>query len=237
MIPADGPFRPRAFRSLLLLVAMLGLGMSVHAQSAEQGIVVRGTGIVMGEPDVAKVVLGVDIVEADLATALDEADAAMAAVQQALVDGGVETRDIRTNAFNIWREDVRDDDGTVTGQRFHVTHTYDVTVRALDTIGTLIPAAVTAGANNVGGISFTISDTTELERQARQAAMADAKDRAEQLASAGGVILGAPLAIEETSGVQAPRPTVAFARAAESAPIAAGQLAIEVDVTVRYQIR
>lgn len=229
------------FRILMLALAVALVAMSAAAQSSVAsgagGVLVQGSGVVMGEPDVVQVVLGVDMVETELADALANADRAMTAVRQALVDGGVAQADIRTAGFDIWREDVRDDQGTVTASRYHVRHNYQVTVRALDRIGTLIPAAVAAGANSVSDITFTMSDPSALQSRARAAAMADARARAEELAKAAGVQLGRPISIEEHVVSQGGRGNVAFARASGGSPIAAGQLAVEIDVSVRYEIR
>lgn len=176
------------------------------------------------------------MVETELSVALANADRSMSAVKQALIDGGVALHDIRTSSFDIWREDVRDDQGTVTANRYHVTHDYQVTVRAMDEIGTLVPAAVAAGANSVSGITFMMSDPSALQSRARAAAMADARSRAEELATAAGVQLGKPISIEERVVAQGGRGPVAFARASDSSPIAAGQLSVEIDVSVRFAI-
>ena len=82
------------------------------------------------------------------------------------------------------------------------------------TAGSVIDAAVGAGATVVNGISFSVADPTAATSQARVAAMHDARQHAMTLAQAGGVSLGALISVTEVS---TPMPT--------PYPYAAGDLA------------
>jgi uncharacterized protein YggE len=104
-------------------------------------------------------------------------------------------------------------------------------------------AAVTdAGANSINGIQFSVEDTDALEARARRLAMADARARAESLASLAGVELGEVLSISLSATPGFPRP-LAAARAMEmdaAAPapgIVPGQQSVSVSVHVTYAIR
>ena len=179
---AHRPFRLAHLGRVLFALVALTLVASAAAQASPTGLRVQGSGTVYGEPDVALLTLGVDVTAPQVKAALDDADRAMRAVRQVFVQGGVEPRDVRTVAFNVWREDIRNQGGTVTGQRYHVVHSYQVTLRDTSRLGALLGAAVDAGANNVQGIRFTLSDPSALQAEARAAAMRDARNRAEQLA-------------------------------------------------------
>jgi len=235
--------RPQPLRTLALTCVGLLAAVAATTASAQAGpatgIVVHGNGIAYGEPDVAVLTLGVDVAQPDVKRALADADRVMQAARQVFLSGGVSAQDIRTASFQVWREDVRDRSGTVTGERYHVVHTYQVTVRDLSKLGDLLGAAIDAGADTIQGIQFRIQDPAALRAQARAAAMHDARRQADQLATLAGVTLGAPLSIEETSSpVASPAPAFAAARAvAGSAPVEGGQLAVEAHVTVRYAIR
>lgn len=228
----------RHWRALLALL-LLSVAATAAAQASPAGLLVQGSGTVYGEPDVALLTLGVDVTAPQVKTALAEADRTMQAVRQVFVQGGVDAKDVRTVAFNVWREDIRDRSGSVTGQRYHVVHSYQVTIRDSSRLGELLGAAVDAGANNVQGIRFTLSDPSALQAQARAAAMRDARSRAEQLARLAGVTLGKPISIEEsTSSPAAPAPVMAAARVGGgAAPVEAGQLAVKAQVTIRYAIQ
>lgn len=236
-------FRQHGIARLGLLFAcatLLAAGATTASAQAgpASGLLVHGSGTVYGEPDVAVLTLGVDVTEPEVKSALTSADHAMQAVRQVFVAGGVPPQDIRTAAFNVWREDIRDRNGAVTGERYHVVHSYQVTVRKLGQLGDLLGAAVDAGANNIQGIQFRIQDPSALRAQARDVAMRDARKQAEQLATLAGVILGKPVSIEETSSpVTSPAPALAAARMGGAAPVEGGQLAVEAHVTVRYAIQ
>ena len=237
--------RPRGIARLGLVLVCATLLATVAAATASAqpgpatGLLVHGSGTVYGEPDVAVLTLGVDVAEPGVKDALASADRTMQAVRQVFVAGGVPTKDIRTAAFNVWREDIRDRNGAVTGERYHVVHSYQVTVRDLARLGDLLGAAVDAGANNIQGIAFRIQDPAALRAQARAAAMRDALKQAEQLAALAGVTLGRPVSIEETSTpVTSPAPALAAARlGGGGAPVEGGQLAVDAHVTVRYAIQ
>lgn len=226
-----------------LLVGAALLSSGVRAQNEPSyayqatGITVSGSGAAYGEPDKAVVTLGVDAVAETVGEALQQADATMTRVRQAALSSGVERRHIRTTGFNVWRQQLSDQSGQPTGERYHVQHGFQITVADPALVGQLLTAAIAAGANDVGGISFAIADTAALQSQARQAAMADARARAAQLAELAGVTLGPVVFVEETSH-NAPQsvPSMQFARAASAAPIESGELAVSVTVKVVFAI-
>ncbi len=230
--------------ALLLAAATLVLFGTVRAQSVPNtgyqatGITVNGSGAAFGEPDRAIVTLGTDSVADNVRDALARSDEAMERVRAAALMLGVQERQIRTASFNVWRQQLTDRDGQPTGERYHVRHSFEITVDNTDIVGELLGAAIDAGANDVGGIRFTISDTAALQSQAREAAMADAHARASQLAELAGVSLGAPVFVEETS-YNAPQVVARaqeFAMVAGAPPVEGGELAVNVTVRVVYAI-
>ena len=107
-------------------------------------------------------------------------------------------------------------------------------------MGEIVDAAVDAGATNIGGISFRVEDPGALEVQARDAAMADAKATADQLANAAGVSITGVVSIVETVN-QPPMPMYYAEDAAAGArmaatPVLAGNVDVTVAVSVVYSI-
>jgi uncharacterized protein YggE len=204
-------------------------------------ISVTGSGEVFGKPDVAYITLGVDENDADAGKAIDSANTTLTAIVKAVGDAGVKDEDIQTTSYNIYPEDKTDPQtGQPTGERtFHVTLAVTVTIRDISKVGAVIQAGLGAGANTINSLSFGIADTKSLEADARKAAVADAKDRATQLAEAAGVTLGTPINISESIGVV---PVPMFNRAndmiaASAAPqINAGQLSVSITVNITYSI-
>ncbi len=106
-------------------------------------------------------------------------------------------------------------------------------------LGPAIDALVAAGANQINSVNFTNRDTATLMDKAREAAMADAHRRADILARAGGVAVGAVLSIAEGSS-EALRPVMYRALAGAmpaSTPTAAGEESVSVTVNVVYELK
>ena len=201
------------------------------------GVTVTGSGSVFGEPDVAVVTLGVEAEAQSVGEARTQAAESMNAMLQALKDGGVDEEDLQTTRFSVEpRYDYSNNKATLIG--FTVSNIVTAKIREIDNTGDLIDAAITAGGDRarVDYLQFTIDDPSALEDEAREEAMAEAKRKADTLARAGGVKLGAPRSISEGGG---PTPIFFEGRdfaAAEQAgtPIEVGELEVRVDVSVVY---
>jgi hypothetical protein len=115
-----------------------------------------------------------------------------------------------------------------------------VTVRLHDVtkLANVIDTMVAAGANDIGGINFTVSNASKLLDDAREQAIADARRKAEIYAKAAGVTLGAPLSITDGGG---PGPVLyrkmAAPMAASSVPVAQGEETLQVTVSVSWAIK
>ena len=211
--------------------------------SDQPRISVRGTGIVSAKPDMANLQIGVQIQNASLDAAQTEATSKMDAAMQQLKAAGVDEKDISTSQYNVepvmnYREN---QPPVVTG--FRVTNMLNVKLRDIAKAGKIIDDLVKAGANTVYGLSFGFSDPTALMKQAREQAMNDAKAKAGELATLGGVTLGTPLLIED-AGANVP-PVVMDGMAtrnaaqdmAAGAAIIPGQQEIRVEISVVYSIK
>ncbi len=111
-------------------------------------------------------------------------------------------------------------------------------VRDLSKLGSLLDASVQAGANQINGISFDVADRASAEAQARKIAVDNAKASASELAGLAGVQLGDLLTINVTdSGSPSPMYAADSARASAGTTIAAGQLVIQVDANLSYEIK
>jgi uncharacterized protein YggE len=101
----------------------------------------------------------------------------------------------------------------------------------------VIDTLVGAGANDIGGINFMVSQASKLLDDARTQAVADARRKAEIFAKAAGATLGAPLSISEEGA--APRPVFRAKMVAEmaAAPVAQGEETLSVTVNVSWAIK
>jgi uncharacterized protein YggE len=245
--------RKTPFITVLLVAALGVLALSGCASPAvaqptsetPHTISVTGNGVAYGTPDLATVQIGVQSRSPDAGQAVDENTGRMNALVAALKGLGLEEKDIQTTNFSVYpQQDYDPQTGQPTGKvTYIVDNTVSLTVRDLNQVGEVLGQATGAGANNIYGISFGVSDPAKLEADARAKAMADAKARAEQLAQAAGVTLDTPMTISEyLSGGPIPYAVdnVALADGRGSAapvPVSAGQLQVNMQVNVTYIIK
>lgn len=177
-----------------------GSPVEFSLNSQQEGIWVNGTGEVTVKPDIATIRLGVEALEATVAEAQEQASQVMNEIRAALLGSGIAESDIQTAYFNI-RQQTRWDDNNneeiVTGYR--VTNSVIAKVRDIEKVGSIIDSAVSAGGDliRIDNVSFSVEDPSLYYEEAREKAMNDARDRAEQLAELAGVTLGAPVYISE----------------------------------------
>ena len=211
----------------------------MDSTSTDKTITVTGMGRVTLTPDVADLRLGVNITRPTATAARDDAATAMTKVVAAIKAAGVADKDIQTSMLSL--QPVYDystnGQGKLTG--FQVINVVAVTVRDISKVGDLIDAAVTAGATSVDGVTFRVDNETAAEAQARTAAVADARAKADALATAAGVsIQGVSQIAENTATVPYPLPYAAGAAPAKDAstPVSPGTTEIDITVTVVYRI-
>lgn len=185
--------------------------------------------------------LGVTVTKATATDARNAAAEAMNLVIAAVKKAGVADADIQTT--NLSLQPVYDNNSNINGGQgkligFQVNNEVSVVVRDLSKVGTIVDTAVTAGATSVDGIGFRVANQGPAETQARAAAVADAKSKATQLASAAGVTITGVSSIDEQNDT-VPSP-LAFAGApaprADSTPIQPGTTSITVTVTIVYVV-
>lgn len=229
----------------LLLGACARPGSAAPAAQQQEGvqeiITVTGIGEVRGTPDLAVVTLGVEVRDEDLQSALDQVNATMTEVTEALTEEGIDDEDMQTQAFDVRQEKPRDPQtGEPTGETtFVVSNLLNVQIRDIDEVGEFVGAALDAGANQVVNLNFALEDPASLRSQARQLAAENALDKAEELADALGVRAGPPLQIRE-GGTVRPQIEAVEAEAAlgrgGGPVISPGQLSISVHVSVTFQL-
>lgn len=231
----------------ILAVFAIACSEETIVQPADQqstGVSVSGEGTVFGVPDVAVLTLGVEAREDTVSLARERAAAAMDAMIASLRDGGVEEEDIQTTRFSVFPDfDFVDGEDVIRG--YIVENTVTARIRNIDDTGELIDGAIEVGGDlaRIQDLRFTIDDPTALEDEARQLAMEDARAKAQTLADAAGVDLGAPRTISESGGA-VPRPfDEARAYDLEAAqetiadtPIELGELEVIIRVNVVYEL-
>lgn len=121
--------------------------------------------------------------------------------------------------------------------RYRVNNMVRITIRDLPNVGAVLDAAIRAGANQVYGVNFGVTDTEELERRARLLALEDAEKKAEHIAQDRGLTLKGIRSIDESKGgVGVPSPVLrGFGGAMEEpTPISPGEVHIRDRIEVVY---
>jgi hypothetical protein len=234
----------------ILLLAVIGLftlaacaGPVGTTSEQPHTISVTGNGIAYGKPDAAVASIGMQTRNPDAGRAVTENTEKMNSIIAALKNLGIDEKDIQTANFSVYASQNYDPQtGQPTTIEYVADNTVSVTIRDLNKVGEALGKAVDAGANSIYGVSFTVSDQTKLEAEAREKAMADAKARAEQLAAAAGVSLDEPLSISEyiASGpipYYDVRAEVAVGGGAAPVPVQGGQISVTMQVSVTYIIK
>lgn len=205
-------------------------------------ITVTGEGKVTVSPDLAELSFGVTTGRVATAKqALAKLSTSMNAVVDAVKKLGIDEKDIVTAQLSM--NPVYD--YTQNGQiprGFEASQTLSVKVRDLDKIGDVLGAATQAGANNAGGVNFTIDNPDDLKTQARSIAIKKAQAHAKLLADQLGVKLGKVHSFMENGGGYSPPIMMregyaaGVASDAKALPVPSGQQDILSNVTLTYDI-
>jgi uncharacterized protein len=150
---------------------------------------------------------------------------------------GIEQKDYQTSRLSLQPQYPANRSGTSPIVGYRASNRVTIRVRDVTKIANVIDTLVGAGANDIGGINFMVSQASKLLDDARTQAVADARRKAEIYAKAAGVALGAPLSISEEG--TAPRPVFRAKMAAEmaAAPVAQGEETLSVTVNVSWAIK
>jgi uncharacterized protein len=215
----------------------LAAGPALAEDAPVATISVTGEASVSVPPDLAQIDAGVST-EAKTAREASEANnAAMGKVLLALKGAGIEEKDFQTSRLSLQPQYApnRTGPGAVIGYR--ASNRVAIKLRDVTKVAGTIDLVVGAGANELGGINFTVSAASKLLDDAREQAIADARRKAELYARAAGVTLGAPVSISEDNAAGPPQFRRMAAGIAASAPIATGEETLHVTVSVSWAIK
>ena len=227
----------------LFLIATLLMVAQAHADQDEftRTISVIGQGKAAAPPDMAVIQTGVVTTGPTASRALSANNEAMDNILDVLKTYKVASKDVQTSSFNVNPEFKRDERGRrqpgIVGYR--VANQVRVKVRKLADLGKVLDALVRAGSNQVSGVSFGVDDPTDVLKEARKHAIADARSRAELYAQAAGVRLGDVLTISEQP-IEIPQPrhfAPSLAKEAiSSVPVAAGEQEFHVRIHMVFEL-
>jgi uncharacterized protein len=229
----------------LVLILLLSLTTAAFAADSDstpgRTIVVDGNGEAHAAPDWATLNLAIET-QGRTAAAAAQSNATLAqkvvdALKNKLGDKGT----ITTGGYSLNPEyDQRPNRERPDIVGYTAQNSITVETGKLDLVGPLIDSSISAGANRVNYLNFTLKNDTKARGEAIANATKDARSQADALASALGVRLGqvvkATTVAQVTPIRMSPAPMMAMAKMNEPTPIEAGQISIPASVTLTYEI-
>ncbi|QQO09192.1 SIMPL domain-containing protein [Breznakiella homolactica] len=229
------------FAALAVCIAMPVFAGGSSEKGADT-ITVFAQGIVTAVPDTAVVQLGIETRSPSVKDAFAQNRETMVNLRSVVLGFGIKESDISTVNYSVFYEEPYSADPQTKREGFYrVSNGISVTVRNSESIGSLIGAAVEAGANQLWGVSFYVSDSSAAEQEAREQAIKNAEAKAATLAGAAGRKLGAVVSIAETDGYS-PAPMMLMsarsaAYAADNGTVSPGEAEIRSSVQVVYSLK
>src|SRR6266536_5054416 len=223
-------------------LSALGAVDDAGAQQRVAGsrVVVTGEGSISVAPDVVQIRSGVSTRGKTVREAAETNSKTMAAILTALTESGIPQKDVRTAQLSIQPVYAAQEPGKeqkLVG--YSVANHVSAKIKHVEKLGDVLDRLIAAGATEVWNVEFLVSEPSKALDQAREAAIADARRKAEVYAHASGIQLGRVEWISEDSGFAPPVPTRAQGASAAMAapvPIASGEDTLRVRVTVGFDI-
>lgn len=235
---------------IFTLASMLALSAPLSAAAAQEAILQGVTGtrldvVASGEvtrvPDIARISAGVVTVAPTATAAIEQNAARMASVRAALRRAGIEDRDIQTSSINLNPEYryVENQPPRLTGYR--AGNEVMVRFRDIRNTGRILDALVAQGANQINGPMLGLDKPETALDEARTAALATARARAELYARALGKRVKRILSVSEAGGFyQPPRPMMAEAiqvtGSRADTKIDPGEQTVAVNLSVSFEL-
>jgi len=210
------------------------------SSSSPKTIQVTGTGTLSAAPDQALLDLAVQTQASTATLATSENAAIMTNVINALTSAGISNDSIQTTSYSltpVYSNPVNQSVApSIIG--YDAVNAIQVTLSNLGSVGKVLDQAISAGANQVQGIAFTLSNTAlaSLQKQALQLALQDADNQAKATAAALGLTIVGPISVSPGYVFQ----PVSYSRLNVAVPetptpVQPGTLQVSATVQVTYQ--
>ncbi len=229
-------------RTLAILTCLFLTAPALSASAAPgkpAKISVSGSGSVSMMPDQATIDASV-VTNADASgQAMDENNRRYAAIVDAATHAGVARKDVTLSYYNV--NYVPKPAAPAMPQPyqrygFTVDRSFQIVVRNMSHAGSVVDAVTRAGATNITGVRFGLSNPAAARAQAMQKAVADARAQAESLAKAAGLHLTRIASI--TTGGGGPILPLAMKMNAAAAPMPtefdSGNVTVTVNVSIVF---
>lgn len=237
---------------VLVIFFLVSIKQKVETATTTNTVSFSGEGKVTAAPDVAVTYLTISTEAKTSKAAQDGNSAKSKKVVDYLKSQNIADKDIKTTGYNIYP---KYDYGTkclssvipcrssteITG--YQASESLTIKIRNLDNVSKIMDGVVTAGAEQIGNVSFQIDNPEALKDQARQSAIADAKSKADNLKKQLGISLGRIVNfVEGYNGYPVPmaydvQSVKGMGMGGAGPTLPSGENEITVNVTITYQIK
>ncbi|TMD13288.1 MAG: DUF541 domain-containing protein [Chloroflexi bacterium] len=215
---------------------LVNAASTTSSSTIQSAILTSGDAIVSRKPDLAVVDAGVQSQQGTASAAQSDLAAKTAKLVARLKSLGVADKDMNTAGY--WVGPVYGPSGeTITGYR--ASEQLHIKWHNVDTVGKTLDAIVQEGGATNISVSFGIADPKSAQAEARTLAIADARSKAQAMASAAGVKLGQVIRVSDLSAnSRPPTPYLAATGAVAATPtqVPVGQMDVQVTVEVDFAI-
>ncbi|MDP2217996.1 MAG: SIMPL domain-containing protein [Methanolobus sp.] len=226
---------------VLMATTAYANSQAAYSKETESTIQMTGKAESMVTPDTAQLSIGVVIQAQNSSEASQQNAAIMSNIVDELKQLGLEDREIQTSYVSVYP--VYNYDGKATIEGYSASNSVQVTTTKLDILSQIIDRSAAAGANQIGGIQFTVSEDKQKEMREKliNEAVADASSKATMLADSLDVSIAG---VQSSSISDNTQPNVYYDRmeetamdqAAPSTPVEPGESRVSLTVHVTYII-
>lgn len=218
-----------------------GAPLTIQAVTERPSLNLSAYGEVKAAPDMATITFGVVTEAPTAAEAMSQNAARMNQVMASLGRAGIEARYIQTSGLNLSAQYDYVENNPPRLRGYQASNQVTVIINDLTKVGTTADAVVSAGVNQINGISFGLRDPSAAENEARRMAVRNLQAKAALYSEALGTPLGGLRSLSEGGGYapQPPMPMYAMraqAMDAGSTPVSAGELTVRIDITGVYDL-
>ena len=202
---------------------------------------VDGVGEVMAKPDQASFTVGVTQIGATSEAAENEVTTTTNTIIEELKRIGIKEDDIKTQNYSVYpNQNFEGGRNSITG--YTANQELQVKAESVEVANRALDVATANGATNISGPNFTLNDE-DIEKyrsEARLKAIANAKEKAKELADAAGVRLGRVVSVRESTDGQPPVPMfnraeMAIDAGGDAANIQPGENTVRSTVSLSYE--
>lgn len=217
--------------------------MTAQAEDSRRSITTTGNGVVITQNNRAVMYLAVETMSSDAKQAAQDNANIMTKVKHAVIGAGAAPDKIETDNYTMYPV-YEYDKGKVKSRKYEVNNRMKVVVEDLTKAGAVMDAAISAGANRIENIMFTVRNPGKYKDDALREAAQDARRKADIIAASLGKTVTNIISVTDNSVRVSPRNYMMNAKMAGgndmaesvTTPMEGGDAKVESSVTVVFEI-